>query len=161
MYNLKSEIIYVIKKTHQWLEFPCGNDDISIMMGTGATETLLGQDFRQTGYSMESNAGAFSLWGIELRANDDIWNVVLPRHKALKERVIRILGNMSCKEALIGNLYYACAIARLQYWRHKEPLPAAEDLMGQGIYYKKYYNSEDGKGSAEKYVSDYKRYVLQ
>jgi hypothetical protein len=161
MFDLKDEFIYIIKKVHEWLKLPCDEAKIAIMMGTAATETHLGRDFRQLKYSMESDGGAFSPWGIEIRTHDDVQNIVLSAHPMLCERVNQIKGCMSGKDALIGNLYYACAIARLQYWRHPEPLPLAEDLVAQGYYYKKYFNSSDGKGSMKKYVEDYKCFVLK
>jgi hypothetical protein len=161
MYDLKEELRYITCKTHEWLQFPYSDKENAIMLGTAATETHLGKTFRQTGYSMESKGGAFSPWGIELKTHDDIWNIVLPRHPHICEHIKEILGCcVSCQDALIGNLYYACAIARLQYWRFPEPLPAADDLESQGKYYKHYFNSSKGKGSVAKYVADYKRFVL-
>jgi hypothetical protein len=44
------------------------------------------------------------------------------------------------EEELMGNLYYATAIARCLYLSIKEPLPASNDINGMANYYKKYYN---------------------
>ena len=159
MFNLKDEFIYIIKKTHEWLELPYGKDQLAIMMGTAATESHLGQKLRQSGYSMKSKGGAFGPWQQQLNSHDDIWRLVFFVHPKLCERVKQINGCIPARDALIGNLYYACAMARLQYWRHPEPLPSSKDLEGQGRYYIKYFNC-GGKGSVAKYVADYKQFVL-
>ncbi|AWY02821.1 hypothetical protein [Alteromonas phage JH01] len=53
----------------------------------------------------------------------------------------------------------AFAIMRLVYKRKPEPLPSCSDLEAQGRYWKKYYNSALGAGTASKYVEEYKNYV--
>lgn len=62
---------------------------------------------------------------------------------------------------LPGNPLYACAIARLKYFRVPEPLPAAGDLAGMGRYYKTYYNTALGKGSAAKWERTYRRLCME
>lgn len=57
---------------------------------------------------------------------------------------------------VIWNLRYATVMARLHYRRVKEALPAAGDLEGQARYWKKYYNTSLGKGTAEEYVKHFK-----
>ncbi|KKK65283.1 hypothetical protein LCGC14_2975700, partial [marine sediment metagenome] len=44
-------------------------------------------------------------------------------------------------EQMAGNVYYATAIARMNYYRHPENLPHADDIDGLWNYYKKYWNS--------------------
>ena len=159
MYSLKDELIYIISWVHNYLGF---NDELNarqLMLGTCATETNLGQKLRQGGYSMQSHEGAFGFWQQELSSCDDIWTHMVTKKPMLYYKMMELLGGFSHKDALIGNIYYACAIARLQYARHKELLPAADDLMAQGVYYKKYFNGS-GKGTPEKYVADYKLFVL-
>jgi len=159
MYSLKDELIHIISWVHNYLGF---NDELNarqLMLGTCATETNLGQKLRQGGYSTQSDEGAFGFWQMELFADSDIWTCLIIKKPTLYYKMKELLGCVSRKDALIGNLYYACAMARLQYARHKEPLPPADDLIAQGVYYKKYFNGS-GKGSPEKYVADYKLFVL-
>jgi len=159
MYNLKDELIYIISWVHNYLDFNDALNARQLMLGTCATETNLGQKLRQGGYSMRSDEGAFGFWQMELSADADIWTHFIIKKTSLYCKINKLAGGMNHKDALIGNIYYACAMARLQYARHKEPLPPTDDLMAQGIYYKKYFNGA-GKGSVEKYVADYKKFVL-
>jgi hypothetical protein len=53
---------------------------------------------------------------------------------------------------LSGNLYYACAMARVHYWRVLEPLPEANNISGLALYWKTYYNTPDGKGTVSAFV---------
>lgn len=55
-------------------------------------------------------------------------------------------------QEMIGNLYYATGMARIQYWRRPEPLPEADDLWALGAYYKQFYTTVKGKGTAAGYV---------
>jgi len=161
MFNLKDEFTYIISKVHNYLNFKDAICARQLMLGTCATETNLGRKLRQCGHSMQSDDGAFGFWQMELSTDVDIWTHLIMKKTRylLYLKMSKLVGEMTHKDALIGNLYYACSMARLQYARHKEPLPPADDLMAQGVYYKKYFNGS-GKGSAEKYVEDYKRFVL-
>jgi len=160
MYNLKDELIYIISWVHDYLGFNDALNARQLMLGTCATETNLGQKLRQAGYSMQSDGGAFGLMQMELKTCEDIWTHFIIKKPMLYYKMKELLGNLSHKDALIGNIFYACAMARLQYARHKEPLPHIGDWIAQGEYYCKYYNSSKGKGTPEKYVEDYKRFVL-
>ncbi len=62
---------------------------------------------------------------------------------------------------LAGNAHYACAVARMLYFSVPEPLPAAGDLPGLGRYWKTYYNTRLGKGSAIKWERTYRRYCME
>lgn len=70
-------------------------------------------------------------------------------------------GWAAAEDQLPGNACYACAIARLVYFRVKEALPAAGDLAGLGRYWKQYYNTALGKGSALKWERGYRRYCME
>ncbi|VUX47874.1 conserved hypothetical protein [Candidatus Defluviicoccus seviourii] len=59
---------------------------------------------------------------------------------------------------ITANPLFACAVARLVYWRAPAPLPAADDLVALGQYYKKYYNTDHGKGTAVGWTRSYRKY---
>tara|TARA_R110002096_G_scaffold315227_3_gene509454 strand:- start:6003 stop:6308 length:306 start_codon:yes stop_codon:yes gene_type:complete len=61
---------------------------------------------------------------------------------------------------LIGNLYYATAMARVHYYRVPEPIPLSDDIQGLALYWKKYYNTYEGKGTTTEFVHNYKKYVV-
>jgi len=54
--------------------------------------------------------------------------------------------------SLIFNDYYSCMIARIKYYRVQEKLPEVHDVEGQAKYWKKYYNTNLGKGTVEQYM---------
>jgi len=60
---------------------------------------------------------------------------------------------------ITANPLFACAIARLVYWRAPAPLPDADDLTGLGAYYKRFYNTSEGKGTAVGWTRSYRKYV--
>ena len=53
---------------------------------------------------------------------------------------------------LAGNLYYACAMARVHYWRVPSQLPDADDLYGLATYWKQHYNTVEGKGTVTRFM---------
>ena len=69
------------------------------------------------------------------------------------------------EENLTCNLAYATAVARLQLWRVKEPIPDPEDfplgrrdetyLMALAVYAKKHWNSALGKATPQDYFTAY------
>ncbi len=60
---------------------------------------------------------------------------------------------------LITDLRFSTAVARLKYWMAPEKLPAATDIQGLAKYYKRFYNSADGKANIEQVRADYERYT--
>lgn len=58
-----------------------------------------------------------------------------------------------------GNLYLACALARLRYWVVPEALPAFD---GESLarYWKTYYNTTAGKGTVEEALDEFDEAVL-
>jgi hypothetical protein len=62
-------------------------------------------------------------------------------------------------ERLVIDVEFAAAMARVYLWTFPEPLPKPDDLEGLALYAKKYWNTDQGAASAEKYLNDFKRYV--
>ena len=64
-----------------------------------------------------------------------------------KRRKIRTaVDSFACEgmdkfEQMAGNLYYAIAIGRINYWRRPEVLPHPDDIDGLWLYYKEFWNS--------------------
>ena len=97
---------------------------------------------------------AVGLWQMEKITHDDIWTNYLGHRIELHQRIGGLLSPWPRKfEQLAGNNFYACAMARLKYWRAKFPLPDADDLEGLANYWKMVYNSEQGKGTVEDFMT--------
>jgi hypothetical protein len=52
---------------------------------------------------------------------------------------------------------FAVLMARIHYYRFPEAIPA--DLRGQAEYWKRRYNTTAGKGTPDKYITDWRRLV--
>ncbi len=61
-------------------------------------------------------------------------------------------------QALTWNLRLAVLIARTKYFMVPERLPKITDVAGMANYWKKYYNTEGGKGTVEKYIKTWEAY---
>jgi len=129
---------------------------INLMMGTSAQEMHLGVYLRQTGGG--PGRGIFSM---EKNTELDIWKNYLVSRQPLVFKLAEIAGGSYMSEfSLEGNIPYQIIMARLHYWRVKEPLADADDIEGHGRYWKKYFNTEAGKGTVEQFVENYKKLVL-
>ena len=129
-----------------------------------AEELLLGTAVQESGlrYLRQFDAGpARGVYQIEPATHDDIVKRYLKRKPALANKVDALLApEPSPIDQLATNLSYATAIARLRYWMDPEALPEADDIDGLGKYWKRVYNTLAGKGRAEEFVANYRRYVL-
>lgn len=158
---------YIIVPTLQLLgnEFN-SNAAINLLLGTAAQESHLGK------YLHQLNGEALGIYQIEMDTHIDIYENYLQYRSELLDKITTFLISFKLtnsnpilrisyyEQNLIGNLYYATAIARLIYYRVSEKLPEADDIEGLAEYWKKYYNTEKGKGTVKEFVENYKRFVF-
>lgn len=103
---------------------------------------------------------AIGFYQMEQLTHDDIWENFLKYHQDLAAKILRLKGDLPAElHPLLGNLYYATAMARVLYYRQKEELPAATDLQGLAHYWKRYYNTTSGAGTVDQFVKNYKQHV--
>lgn len=57
------------------------------------------------------------------------------------------------------NLAYATAVCRLQLYRARPPLPAADDVAGLAAYWKRFWNTAKGRGTEEQFIAHYREFV--
>lgn len=114
---------------------------VSLVLGTAMHESHLS-------YLKQIGGGpALGLWQMEPNTHDDIWANFLKYRTDLADTAKFIAGDVKpSANHLIGNLWYACAMARIQYRRVSEPLPSntPDDLTA---FWKKHYNTELGAGT--------------
>jgi hypothetical protein len=147
--NTKQLRELVIQPTLEYL----GLDSLAaqnLLLGTCAQESAMGTYIKQV------NGCALGIYQMEPATHDDIWKNFIFFNFSLKEKVSE-LGTTQGK--LIGNLNYATAMCRIHYMRINEPLPAADNIYGLAAYWKKYYNTEKGKGTEEQFITNYQKYV--
>ncbi len=99
---------------------------------------------------------ALGIYQMERNTHDDCWLNFLNHKKDLAKAVrhfeIEGLYDDDNFLEMAGNLYYATAMCRIKYFRVKEKLPAADDLVGLARYWKRYYNTYLGAGTVEEFV---------
>lgn len=141
----------------------------NLLIGIAAIETLGGYWLKQNlGAKNDANGVALGIWQMEEKTYIDCWkNFILKRpelHKEIKKYFDFKTDKIPDADNLIYNLRYACFMSRLYLWRmppftNELNLPQANDLTNLAIYYKKYYNTAEGKGSVSKFIADYERYI--
>jgi hypothetical protein len=95
---------------------------------------------------------ARGLWQMEQETHDDCYVNFLnfQGQEVLKITVQGFLGAQPSDPmvAMCGNLFYACAMARVKYIRSPLALPAATDAVAMADYHKAVYNSAFGSANA-------------
>lgn len=124
---------------------------VELLMLTAATESKLGRYFRQI------RGPALGIFQVEPATERDLFENYLEYNRDLLSWVEDLEMNHDFN--LKYNIAYQIAIARLVYFRKKDPLPSIE-LHELAAYWKKHYNTHLGKGTVEKAIGDYNRYVL-
>lgn len=135
---------------------------VQLLLGTAAAESNMGDYIKQVG-----GGPALGIYQVEKATHDDIWENYIDYRGDLEQsiRSLTITGydalNYFEHEAdeLIGNLYYATAMARVHYLRVPAALPEATDLDGLAHYWKKYYNTSFGKGTIVHFLKSWSKYV--
>ena len=54
--------------------------------------------------------------------------------------------------SVMSNLAVQAALCRLHYRKDKNPIPSWDDLESQGEYWKKVYNTFEGRGTVDHFV---------
>lgn len=125
-----------------------------LLLGTAVEESRL------AAIVQKPNGPALSFFQIEPATHADIrrWAAARNLDPVLDEFVA---DWTSSEGQLAANAAYACAVARMFYFRIPEPLPAAGDLTGMGRYWKQYFNTRLGKGSAIKWERTYRQHCME
>ena len=127
------------------------------------TELLLGTALQESGLTHRVQMGggpALGLFQMEPRTHDDIWNNFLKYRPGLATAVRSFLSGDLQAATLQNDDRYAAAMARVHYYRMGEivgesPIPAAGDIPGMAAYWKTYYNTGGGAGSAAQFLANW------
>jgi hypothetical protein len=149
--HLRNLIVEPVLKEYDYYSAAAMN----LVLGTAAQETLCGYYLKQT------KGPGLGIYSMEPRTHDDVWTIVILDRPFLKHKIEQEFYKFEEMQSanLVGNLWYATLMCRLQYIRFKEPLPDHSDIEGLAEYWKKYYNTVKGKGTVEDFVRNYSRYV--
>jgi hypothetical protein len=132
----------------------------AILMGTVAVESDFGSLRRQIGIN-DDVTGGFGICQIELATDKLVENWLTKTRPYLFERIKKLyLDSKATRSSqLMYNDKYSIAIARCLYLSINEPLPSESDIKGLANYWKQYYN-RGGKGTVDKFIENYNKYVL-
>jgi len=125
----------------------------NLVFGTAAQESR----FK---YLKQIKGPALGFYQCEPDTHVDIWRHYLGYRSKLAAKVRNLagqrwLGHFIPDEEMIGNLYYSTAICRVHYLRAPLALPEADDIEGLAHYWKKFYNTQLGAGTAEEFIQAY------
>lgn len=149
--QLKELIIEPVLKSLQLYS----NSAVNLLLGTAAVESNLGEYLEQISIGI-----AKGIYQIEMETHNNIVNYIIKTYPHLYGILSNFkISSMTNEENLIGNLYYATAIARLIYFSIKRKLPPHNDIEGLAKYWKKYYNTEKGKGTVQDFIDKYTKLV--
>ena len=129
-------------------------DAAELCLGTIAHESLYGKYRKQIG------GPALGITQMEPSTfNDCIENFLKYRPKISdKIRQIAVITEFRAED-LINNDKLAICMMRIKYYRDSNPIP--NNLQGWAEYWKRVYNSENGKGKVIEFINHYKFYVLK
>ena len=134
---------------------PCKHSDAAenLLMGTWAHESAGGKFIKQVG------GPACGIFQIEPPTAHSIINNYVLHRKPFKDFLAKYTTEQTIEEQLVTNIAFQVIIARLVYFPKPQPLPPANDIRALGGYWKAHYNTPLGKGTVDKFVDDYARYV--
>ena len=131
---------------------------------TQAEDLLVGTAVQESNlrYLRQLNEGpARGLFQMEPNTHDDIWTNYFAYQGNFRERVEAFLvPGQDRHDQLAWNLAYATAMCRAHYRRVREKLPDPGDIDGLARYWKQYYNTAQGAGTAAEFKDKYVRLVL-
>ena len=125
------------------------DDALALVVRTGMAES---------GYRALKGYGdgnpAIGFWQIEpATMNDMIENYINYRSKYKKTLIS--LGMNFEKDTIMSvmsNMAVQAALCRLHYRRDKDPLPSWDDMEGQAKYWKRVYNTVEGRGTVKHFI---------
>lgn len=124
----------------------------NLIIGTGAVES----EFRFV--KQHPTGPALGIFQMEPATFRWLWDDWLENRPAMKQKFLDIVGAWRVampEQEMVGNLYFASAMCRLRYWVAPEKLPDDGDIRALARYWKRWYNTEHGKGSEDDFVERY------
>lgn len=127
--------------------------------GAAARAIVLGTALQESGlrYLRQIGPGpALGPFQMEPATHDDIWSNFLAYREPLADAVkgMRVPGRGAGQMA--WNLLYAAAMCRVHYYRVPARLPDPADADAMGAYWKNYYNTGLGSGTAAEFTAKYR-----
>ncbi|MCG6216260.1 hypothetical protein [Vibrio furnissii] len=158
--NLKQIQEYVVRPALKYINAHSEAAE-QLLMGTITQES--GGDFiKQIG-----GGPAMGIVQMEPATHGDLWENFIRFRPGLRDKLQSLASYRNpgaavpMADELVFNLWYAVAMARVHYLRQKEPLPKAGDVVGMANYWKRYYNTEHGKGKPSEFLEQFPYQLFQ
>ena len=143
---MKRSIKKIIKLALQNLDLD-SEDARSLVYRTGKAES---------GYkTLQQYGGGPALGFFQMEPNTalDIWNNYVMYRPKYRDKLYSLgFDDGTLEFCLLSNIGLQAAFCRLHYRRVPSALPAGDNLEGQARYWKKYYNSDLGKGTVKHFM---------
>lgn len=127
------------------------DDAVELLMFTCANESIGGT------YLKQLNGPALGVFQMEPNTYNDIWQNYITKDQSLAMKMLHNFNapQMPDEERMIYDLSFACAMARIFYKRIPEALPKASNYEAIWKYYKKYYNTYEGRAETDNAITNY------
>lgn len=133
-------------------DVPFTESAVELLMLTAAQESQLGT------YLKQIKGPAVGIFQVEPNTHDDLVKTYLKNRPHLVQKIKDVSGvDHFDAKMLEYNIAYAICIARLVYFRKPATLPENK-LNELAEYWKRWYNTYLGSGTAEEAIANYKRY---
>jgi len=178
LYTPRYVLDHIVRPTLSYLALPhseSGGSCERLIISTAAHESLGFTRVYQMG-----NGPALSFWQIEPFTARDLWSryvirrfssslaiklqsLVFPVRIPVQNGIDLVSGPLdTVVRQLAINHPLSCAIARLKYFDSSFNFPESPAILSPAElarYWKKYYNSEQGKGTEEEFLDNYETYI--
>tara|TARA_R100000278_G_scaffold2675_2_gene5207 strand:+ start:22367 stop:22825 length:459 start_codon:yes stop_codon:yes gene_type:complete len=136
-------------------------DDAGIPYSKEAMELVFETGNAETGYrhlEQMGNGPAKSFWQIEINTINDNWENYISYRKPLIEQLYK-LGYIEDDPvfSVTSNIAVAIAMCRIYYYRQPGAIPKTPE--GRANYWKKFFNTEGGKGTPKHYLEANKLWI--
>jgi len=131
--------------------------------GEAAENLILGTIAQESGFKYIRQIGGPALGLIQMEPATlyDLYKNYLNLRLGKKKKVQWFASNeLMLTEQLQSNLAYMCAICRMQYYRQPFTMPEPDDIKALAKIWKKYWNTEKGRGSESAFILNYHHYVI-
>lgn len=139
------QLFDTILDTLEFCDMTCSSNVVNMILETAYVESNCGE------YIKQLKGPACGIFQIEpVTAKDIIDNFIYYRPKLRENYAKLVNGFLSLEQNLCTNLMFQIFMCRVFYLRFSEIIP--DTVEGRAKYWKKYYNTNLGKGTVEKYI---------
>lgn len=141
----------LICETLEFCGMTCSSNVVNMILETACVESNCGE------YIKQLKGPACGIFQIEPVTAKDILDHFIFYKPALLRKFDQLFNqNLTLEQNLCTNLMFQIFMCRVFYLRFSEIIP--DTVEGRAKYWKKYYNTNLGKGTVEKYIKAVEKY---